>query len=85
MPTVLFVVLTKDKTKIGTRIGMGFAFLSLGVLAGGPGAGAILGDNPADLNWNGVWIYGGIPTIASGFAFAGLRVWRTGFKLMVKA
>lgn len=44
MPPVCFVALTKDKTKIGTRIGMGFGMISFGVLAGGPGGGAILGN-----------------------------------------
>ena len=43
LPPVLFVALTKDKSKIGTRIGMGFTMIGVGVLCGGPGGGAILG------------------------------------------
>lgn len=84
LPPVLFVALTKDRTKIGTRIGMGFGILGFGVLAGGPGAGAILGNGPDNLNWTGVWVYGGVTLMASGFLFAAVRVWRGGMKLKVK-
>ncbi|KAJ5727398.1 hypothetical protein N7493_005218 [Penicillium malachiteum] len=36
-PPLLFVALTKGKSKIGTRMGMAFTLLGLGVLTGGPG------------------------------------------------
>ncbi|WPG98119.1 Hypothetical protein R9X50_00090500 [Acrodontium crateriforme] len=83
LPPVLFVALTKDKSKIGSRIGMGFAMLGAGVLAGGPGAGGILGkaDNPHP-NWTGVWAYGGVTAIAAGVIFFGLRFMKVGFKLV---
>lgn len=81
LPPVLFVALTKDKSKVGTRIGMGFAFIGLGVLAGGPGGGAVLGED----NWNSTWIYAGVMPIASGCIFAAIRLWRSGGRLMVKA
>lgn len=84
MPPVCFVALTKDKTKIGTRIGMGFGIIGFATLAGGPGGGRILG-SAAPLNWNGLWIYGGVSAVVSGVLYAGLRVARTGPKLMVKA
>ena len=44
LPPVLFFQLTKNKAVVGTRVGMGFAFLGFGVLAGGPGGGGIFGD-----------------------------------------
>nr|POE92251.1 aspyridones efflux protein apdf [Quercus suber] len=84
LPPVILVALTKDKSKIGTRMGMGFAMFGCGVLAGGPGGGAILGDDPANLDWTGVWIYGAVPALVTGALLAVLRVWRAGPKLMVK-
>ncbi len=84
MPPVLFVALTKDKSKVGTRIGMGFTLFAAGVLCGGPGGGAILGQNPKDLHWDSVWTYAGVTTIAAGCVFMILRFMRVGFKLMVK-
>lgn len=84
LPPVLFVALTKDKSKIGTRIGMGFGVLGLGVLAGGPGGGGILGTNNNDLNWTGAWAYGGATAMFSGFVFIGLRIYKAGWKLKVK-
>ena len=84
LPPVLFVALTQDKTKIGTRIGMGFGILGFGVLAGGPGGGAILGNDVDSLDWTGVWNYGGATLLASGIIFCIIRVWRGGMKLKVK-
>ena len=87
LPPVLFVQLTADKSKVGTRIGMGFAIMSCGVLVGGPGAGGILernGQDPSRLDWTGTWILGGVCPLAAGVAFVVLRMWRSGPKLMVK-
>ncbi|KAK4554993.1 hypothetical protein LTR86_007759 [Recurvomyces mirabilis] len=85
LPPVLFVQLTKDKSKIGTRIGMGFALIGFGVLAGGPGGGGILQrKGPDDLDWSGVWTYGGVCAIVAGLMFVVLRFWRVGAKIMVK-
>ncbi|KAK5109675.1 hypothetical protein LTR62_006797 [Meristemomyces frigidus] len=87
LPPVLFVQLTADKSKVGTRIGMGFAMVGFGVLAGGPGGGGILqrrGDAPADLDWKGTWTFGGVCAIVAGLGFVALRFWRVGAKLMVK-
>ncbi|EME87960.1 uncharacterized protein MYCFIDRAFT_48210 [Pseudocercospora fijiensis CIRAD86] len=87
LPPVLFVALTTDKSKVGTRIGMGFAFVGLGVLAGGPGGGAILGTgsgNPADLHWTGAWTYAGVMSIGSSIIFIAVRIMIGGTKLGVK-
>lgn len=84
MPPVCFVALTKDKSKIGTRIGMGFSIVAFGVLAGGPGGGAILG-KVAPLNWHGLWVFGGVTPLVAAAAYAVIRVQRSGFKLRAKA
>lgn len=81
LPPVIFVRLTKDKSKIGTRIGMGFAMLGAGVLAGGPGAGGILGTNEKNLHWTSTWIYGGVTCLAAGAIFTAMRVTKGGFKI----
>lgn len=52
MPPVCFVALIKDKSRIGTRIGMGFAMSAFGMLVGGPGGGGILGTKEP-LEWAG--------------------------------
>lgn len=84
MPPVCFVLLTKDKSRIGTRIGMGFSVIGLGVLAGGPAGGGILGSK-LPLDWTGVWLFGGITACLSGLMYALLRVMRSGPKIMIKA
>ncbi|KAK4553601.1 hypothetical protein LTR86_009397 [Recurvomyces mirabilis] len=43
LPPTIFVQLTKNRAVIGTRMGMGFAITSMGMLAGTPISGAILG------------------------------------------
>ncbi|RMZ17520.1 hypothetical protein D0860_00395 [Hortaea werneckii] len=89
LPPVLFVAFTADKSKVGTRIGMGFAMVGCGVLAGGPGGGGILQGNSdslesGNLDWASTWTYGGVCVLAAGVSFLILRTWRVGFKLMVK-
>ncbi|KAK8052857.1 MFS monocarboxylate transporter [Apiospora saccharicola] len=83
LPPVLFIALTKDKSKIGSRMGLGFALVGFGTLAGGPGGGAILGVGD-DLDWTSLWIYGGVCSIAGGLIFIGLRIQQAGLKLAVK-
>jgi MFS family permease len=85
LPPVCFFSLTADKTKLGTRLGMGFAVIALGVLAGGPGGGGILQADPEDLNWNGTWAYAAATLLVAGVIFVGVRVMKVGGKLMVKA
>jgi len=84
LPPVLFVALTKDKSKLGARIGNGFAIMGLGVLAGGPGAGGILGDDDRNLHWKGTWTYGGVVLLAAGAIFIGIRFLLVGFKIKAK-
>lgn len=82
LPPVIFVSLTPDKSKIGTRIGMGMGMLAFGVLAGGPGGGGILQRGGMEnLDWHGTWIYGGVCTLASGALFCVVRFMRAGFAI----
>ncbi|RYO86623.1 hypothetical protein DL766_003516 [Monosporascus sp. MC13-8B] len=50
-PPLLFMVLTKDKAKLGARMGMAYALVGLSVLPGGPGAGAVLQHDGDNLGW----------------------------------
>lgn len=83
LPPVCFRMLTENKSMIGTRIGQGFAIGGLGLLLGGPSAGAILGtDDP--LNWTGLWIYGGVVGCVAGLIMLCVRIMKAGFVLRVR-
>ena len=84
MPPVCFIALIRDKSRIGTRMGMGFATVAFGLLVGGPGGGSILGTQDP-LNWTGLWIFAGVMSCVAGVVYAGMRVARGGFRLDVKA
>ncbi|EAA27839.1 MFS general substrate transporter [Neurospora crassa] len=87
LPTVCYIALTKDKSRLGSRIGLGYAFLGLATLIGGPGTGAILqqtGHNGHN-NWTGIWVFGGVMLLAASGIFMVLRSWKFGFKLTTKA
>jgi len=84
LPPVCFVKLTDDKSRIGTRVGMGFSMAGFGILAGGPVGGAILGV-AEPLDWNGLWALGGVASCVAGLMYAGLRVAKYGTKVAVKA
>ena len=84
LPGVVMVSITKDKSRIGTRIGMSFCFIGLGIIAGGPGGGGILGSNPSSSNWRRTWIYAGVCALVSGTILFGLRFQRGGGRFMVK-
>lgn len=84
LPGVVMVFITKDKSRIGTRIGMSFCFIGLGILAGGPGGGGILGSNPSFSDWKRTWIYAGVCALVSGTILFGLRFHIGGRRLMMK-
>ena len=84
LPPVCFVRLTQDKSKVGTRMGMGFMILGFGVLIGGPGGGRILGDDLHNLHWVSLWVFGSVMAVMSGLLMLGLRFWLTKGKLWVK-
>ncbi|KFY04233.1 hypothetical protein O988_00909 [Pseudogymnoascus sp. VKM F-3808] len=84
LPPVCFRVLTENKSMIGTRVGQGFAIAGLGLLIGGPSAGAILGTTQP-LEWTGVWVFGGTTAVVGAFIFFIVRFMKAGFTLNVKA
>lgn len=84
LPPVCFAMLTENKSVIGTRIGQGFAIGGLGLLIGGPSAGAILGTTEP-LNWTGLWVFGGVTVCVAGLLLVAVRVMKAGPGLKVKA
>lgn len=80
LPPVCFVALTEDKSKIGTRIGMGMAIFALGTLVGGPGGGAILQIHPHQLNWTGMWSFGGACILLGTLVYVVVRFMKAGFR-----
>ena len=83
LPPVCFRMLTENKSMIGTRTGQGFAIGGLGLLIGGPSAGAILG-NGHPLDWTGLWVYGGVTACVAGLILVGVRIMRSGLVLKSK-
>lgn len=84
LPPVCFAILTKDKSRLGTRIGTGFAIIAFGVLASGPVAGAIL-QRSQPLDWSGLYAFTGVSMLISGSMYGALRVKRSGIKPWIKA
>ncbi|KAJ5610832.1 MFS general substrate transporter [Penicillium lagena] len=62
LPPTCFVRLSPDRGLIGTRMGMGYAAMTVGNLIGTPVAGAILQDH----GFNAMWIFGGVMSAAGG-------------------
>jgi predicted MFS family arabinose efflux permease len=71
LPPSIYVSLTKDRRMIGTRMGMGFACMSFGVLAGTPIAGAILGP---ENDFTGTWIFAATLVTVGTVLFVASRV-----------
>jgi MFS family permease len=84
LPPVCFRVHTEDKSMVGTRIRQGFAIGGLGLLIGGPSAGAVLGSDDV-LDWTGLWVYGGVAGCVASVILAGVRIIKVGITLRVKA
>ncbi|KAJ5187365.1 hypothetical protein N7449_010359 [Penicillium cf. viridicatum] len=85
LPPMCLAILTADKSKLGTRVGMGYAITALGVLASGPSSGAILRNGGASLDWHSLCVCGGVPTCVSGLGYAAIRIFKYGLKLNIKA
>ncbi|KAH9885567.1 MFS general substrate transporter [Xylariomycetidae sp. FL2044] len=83
LPSVCVVAITKDKNRLGTRIGMACGFMAFGLLIGGPGAGAILGTS-ASLDWLGLWVFCGVAFTVAGLMYTTQRFLLCGFKLRIK-
>ncbi|KAK5997601.1 MFS-type transporter dbaD [Cladobotryum mycophilum] len=83
-PPLLFMLLTNDKSKLGSRMGLAYAMLGLSVLLGGPGAGGVLQHDKSRNDWNAAWGFAGALPLAAFLVFSALRVWQGGLKLAVK-
>jgi predicted MFS family arabinose efflux permease len=81
LPPTIIVHMSPNRGLIGTRMGMCFAFVSLGVLVGTPIAGAILDAS----NFTSVWIFGGVLTLVGGSIMCASRIAFKGWALMIKA
>jgi predicted MFS family arabinose efflux permease len=81
LPPTIIVHMSPNRGLIGTRMGMCFAFVSLGVLIGTPIAGAILDAS----DFTSVWIFGGVLTFVGGSIMFASRIAFKGWKLMIKA
>lgn len=78
---IALVVLTKDMSRLGERMGMSFCFTSVGLLFGTPVAGAILDRT----GWLGPQLFSGLLLIATALMFLASRVSHSGWGLFVKA
>jgi predicted MFS family arabinose efflux permease len=73
-PTI-YVLLTENRSMIGTRMGMGFSVASLGILVGTPISGALVGKS----GYASTWVYGGVLSVAGAGLFCVSRLSRGGW------
>ncbi|KAI1764724.1 MFS general substrate transporter [Hypoxylon sp. FL1150] len=66
LPPSAIVALTPDMSRLGTRMGMTFAFIGVAVLVGTPIAGAILKGADEDGLWRGLIAFSGATLTAGG-------------------
>ncbi|KAI1077687.1 MFS general substrate transporter [Whalleya microplaca] len=74
LPPSAVVALTPDLGRLGTRMGMVFAFMGLAVLVGTPIAGAILGGGEGEGAWDGLVAFSGGTLFLGAVGFAGSLV-----------
>ncbi len=80
LPPTIIVALCPNRGVIGTRMGMAFAAIGAGLLAGTPIAGAVLTAS----SFAGVWAFGGTLLVV-GALFMGLaRGFKVGWRLSTK-
>lgn len=82
MPPVAVTSLTKDMSKLGTRMGQCFFIAAFGLLLGTPVSGAIL---KASGNWLGVQLFSGVAIFLTGTLLIWARIRAVGGSLMKKA
>jgi MFS family permease len=78
LPPASVARLTKDQSKIGTRLGMTLAFVGIGMLVSNPIAGAILKRGGG---WVGLIVWCGSLLAGSSASMAASRTVEAGFKL----
>jgi predicted MFS family arabinose efflux permease len=81
LPPTILVHISPNRGLIGTRMGMCFSMVAVGVLVGTPIAGAILTSS----GWTSVWVFGGVFIIAGALFMAAGRVAFKGWNPMTKA
>ncbi|KAI1652980.1 MFS general substrate transporter [Daldinia decipiens] len=74
LPPSAIVTLTPDLGRLGTRMGMLFAFIGIAVLIGTPIAGAILKDVNDDGAWRGLIAYCATTVFVGGLGFVSTQV-----------
>ncbi|KAM0706933.1 hypothetical protein Q7P35_006263 [Cladosporium inversicolor] len=80
LPPTILVHLTANRAMIGTRMGMCFTVVSIGLLIGTPISGQILNAT----GFTQTWIFGGVLVIVGAFIIAAARVAKGGWGFMVK-
>ncbi|KAK4493942.1 hypothetical protein PRZ48_015128 [Zasmidium cellare] len=80
LPAAVYVSITKERGLIGTRMGMGFAVTSFGILFGTPICGAILN---ASGGFADVWVFGGIMTVVAAALISVARVSKGGWGVRI--
>lgn len=79
---VAIVALTKDLSKLGTRMGQSFFICSFGLLIGTPVQGQMLSSTG---KWLSIQLFSGLLLIVTAAAIFGARTSKVGLKLMAKA
>ena len=74
--------LTKDLSRVGTRVGMVFTLMSLAPLTGQSVAGALIQKNHG--NYLSAQLWGGSSMLLSTVALLSARLWTTGWNLKAK-
>lgn len=80
LPPTILVHLTANRAMIGTRMGMCFTIVSIGLLIGTPISGQILNAT----GFPQTWTYGGVLVIAGSIVIGASRVAKSGWGLMAK-
>lgn len=81
LPPAIFVSLTKNRGLIGTRMGMGFTIVSIGILIGTPIGGIVLGP---ENDFRSLWIFGGVLILAGAAIMSLTRMFEAKWKIVVK-
>ncbi|KAK5053741.1 hypothetical protein LTR84_001702 [Exophiala bonariae] len=82
MPPVAIVTLTKDMSKLGTRMGQCFVLSAFGLLLGTPVSGAILKSTGS---WLGVQLFSGVTIVLTGLLLLWTRIAVVGVSIKRRA
>ncbi|KAI9700969.1 MAG: hypothetical protein M1820_006614 [Bogoriella megaspora] len=80
IPPTIFVMLSPNRGIVGTRMGMGFTIVSIGLLIGTPACGWILDAS----SWKFVWTFGGLLTVTGSAVIFASRMFKSNGKLVAK-